>query len=174
MTEPEREALIQKLLARYANVLRERLTDEPQTLDEIEQRVEEIGQVMELDLERRLLERRETPETPEENRAACPQCGGAARYRDTEQRQLITRHGEYPLARRRYYCANCRAGFAPLDRALGLDGGATTLQVRLWVAELAPRAPLGEGNRLLQRLTGLQLSASTFERIAVHIGTSLR
>src|SRR4051812_7557894 len=118
MTEQEREALIQKLLARYANVLRERLTDEPQTLDEIEQRVEEIGQTMETELERRLLERRETPELPEDNQAACPQCGGLARYRDSERRHLITRHGEHPLTRRRYYCAGCRAGFAPLDRAL--------------------------------------------------------
>lgn len=174
VTEQEREQLIQKLLARYANVLRERLADEPLTLDEIEQRVEDIGQVMEDELERRLLERREKPELPEDNQAACPQCGGLARYRDTEARQLITRHGEHTLARRRYYCSRCRRGFAPLDRALGLDGGETTLQVRLWVAELAPRAALGEGNGLLKRLTGLQLGASTFERIAFHIGTALR
>src|SRR5688500_7301027 len=97
MTDQEREQLIQKLLARYAHVLRERLTEEPQTLDEIEQRVEDIGQVMEAELERRLLERRETPEQPAENRTACPQCGGSARYRDTERRHLITRHGEQTL-----------------------------------------------------------------------------
>jgi hypothetical protein len=36
MTEQEREELIQSLLRGYANVLRERLADEPMTLDEIE------------------------------------------------------------------------------------------------------------------------------------------
>ncbi len=174
MTEREREALIQKLTARYAELLREGLADEPRTLDEIEQRVEEIGQAVEAELERRLLERREQPEVPEDNQTACPQCGKPARYKTTEARQLITRHGEHTLRRRRYFCSPCRHGFAPLDRALGLDRGETTQQVRLWVTELAPRVALGEGNRLLERLTGVKLGASTFERIAVHVGTALR
>jgi hypothetical protein len=174
MTNAERQHLIDGLLARYRELLQQRLTDEPQTLDEIEQAVEEIGQVMEQDLERRLLERKEQPEIPEDNQAACPHCGRWGRYRATEVRQLITRHGEHLLARRRYYCRRCRQGFVPLDHQLGLDRGETSLQVRLWVAELAPRAAVGEGNGLLARLTGVQLGASTFERIAVHVGTALR
>ncbi|HEY0419072.1 MAG TPA: ISKra4 family transposase [Acetobacteraceae bacterium] len=174
MTEAEREALIQQLLTRYAGVLRERLAQEPLTLDEIEQRVEDISQVMDTELERRLLERREKPEVPEENQRACPKCGGRARYRGTEPRQLITRHGAWTLGRRRYYCASCRQGFAPLDQALGLDRGETSVQVRLWVAQLAPRVALGEGNGLLACLTGVKLGASTFERIAVTVGTALR
>lgn len=174
MTEREREALIQQLVDRYARVLRERLTDEPVTLDEIEDRVEEIGRVLESDLERRLLERREQPEVPDDNQKACPQCGHPARYRATEPRQLLTRHGEHTLFRRRYYCRPCRHGFVPLDATLGLDRGATTLQVRLWVAELAPRVAVGEGASLLARLTGVRLAASTFERIALRVGTALR
>lgn len=174
MTPEERERLIEQMLARYRDVLRQRLTDEPQTLEEIEQTVEEIGQVMEKELEHRLLRRKEQPPIPEENRAACPQCGCFGRYRSTEERQIITRHGEHTLARRRYYCRPCGQGFVPLDQQLGLDRGETTLQVRLWVAALAPRAAVGEGNGLLERLTGVKLGASTFERIAVGVGTALR
>jgi len=174
MREEERETLIQQLTARYAELLREGLADEPQTLDEIEQRVEEIGRVVEVELERRLLERREQPSVPEDNQAACPQCRRPARYRATDKRQLLTRHGEHTLARRRYYCSPCRHGFHPLDAVLGLDRGETTQQVRLWVAEVAPRATVGEGAGLLARLTGVQLGASTFERIAVHVGAALR
>lgn len=174
MTPEERERLIEAVLARYRELLRQRLTDEPQTLDEIEQTVEEIGQVMDQELERRLLQRQEQPEIPEENQAACPRCGCWGRYRSAEERQLITRHGEHTLARRRYYCRPCGQGFVPLDQQLGLDRGETTLQVRLWVTELAPRAAVGEGNGLLERLTGVQLGASTFERIAVGVGTALR
>jgi hypothetical protein len=143
-------------------------------LDEIEETVEEIGRTLEEELERRLLRQQEQPERPAENHTTCPQCGGWSRYRATEERQLITRHGEHTLARRRYYCDRCRAGFAPLDHQLGLDRGETTLQVRLWVTELAPRAVVGEGNALLARLTGVQMSPSTFERIAVGVGTTLR
>ena len=174
MTGDDRERLIDEVLARYGEVLRRRLADEPQTLDEIEQAVEDISQTMEKELERRLLERRERPEVPAENTAACPCCGGRARYKDTEERQLISRHGEHTVRRRRYYCGACRHGFAPLDRVLALDRAETTLQVRLWVTELAPRAAVGEGSSLLERLTGVQVSASTFERIAVHVGSALR
>jgi hypothetical protein len=174
MTEAERERLIEQVLDRYRDVLRDRLVQEPQTLDEIEQAVEEISQVMDDELERQLLKQQEQPEIPAENRAACPQCGGWSRYRRTAVRQLITRHGEYSLARRRYHCSRCHQGFAPLDHQLGLDRGETSLQVRLWVADIAPRVAIGEGNDLLHRLTGVALAASTFERIAVHLGTNLR
>jgi len=174
MTAEEQERLIDGVLTRYREVLRQRLRDEPQTLDEIEQAVEDISQVMDDELERRLLERKEQPPVPEDNRAACPQCGGWGRYRTTEVRQLVTRHGEHTLARRRYYCRRCRQVFVPLDQQWGLDRGETSLQVRLWVTEIAPRAAIGEGNGLLARLTGVKLGASTFERIAVSVGTALR
>lgn len=174
MTEREREALIREMTARYADLLREGLADAPQTMDEIEQRVEEIGRVVDAELERRLLEQRERPALPEDNQSACPRCRRPARYRATETRQLITRHGEHRLTRRRYYCTPCRYGFHPLDVALGLDRGETTQQVRLWVAEVAPRVALGEGAGLLARLTGVTLGASTFARIAIQLGTTLR
>src|SRR6266849_1105196 len=174
MTAEEQERLIDGVLTRYREVLRQRLRDEPQTLDEIEQAVEDISQVMDDELERRLLERKEQPAIPEDNQAACPHCGGWGRYRTTEVRQLVTRHGEHTLARRRYYCRRCRQGFVPLDQQLGLDRGETSLQVRWWVTEIAPRAAIGEGNGLLARLTGVKLGASTFERLAVRIGTALR
>lgn len=162
------------MLTRYRQLLRERLVNEPQTLDEIEQTVEEIGQELDQELERRLLQRRKPPKNPNENRALCPRCGGVGRYRATEVRRLITRHTEHSLARRRYFCLRCQQGFVPLDRALGLDRSATTLQVRLWVAQLAPRVALAEGTGLLEGLTGVRLGTSTFERIALHVGGALR
>jgi hypothetical protein len=174
MTVEEREQLIDAVLTRYREVLRQRLREEPRTLAEIEQAVEDVSQVMDDELERRLLKQQEQPLVPEENQAACPACGGWGRYRSTEVRQLVTRHAEHRLARRRYYCRRCQQGFVPLDLALDLDRGETSLQVRLWVAEIASRLAIGEGNGLLERLTGVQLGASTFERIAVHVGTALR
>ncbi len=174
MSNEERQRLIESVVAQYRELLQQRLAREPRTLDEIEQAVEEIGRAMEDELERRLLERKAHPEVPADNQAACPRCGRWGRYRRTEERQLVTQHGEHTLARRRYYCRRCHQGFVPLDRELGLDRGETSQQVRLWVAEIAPRVAIGEGNGLLARLTGVQLGASTFERIAVHVGTALR
>src|SRR5262249_36626707 len=78
------------------------------------------------------------------------------------------------LRRRRYHCSRCYQGFVPLDQQLGLDRGETSVQVRLWVSELAARCGMSEGRGVLERLTGVRLGASTFERIAVHVGTGLR
>src|SRR5215217_1577584 len=130
MSTNDRDGLIEAMLTRYRDLLRERLLHEPQTLDEIEQTVEEIGQEMEHELERRLLQRRQPKKSPGDNQALCPRCSGVGRYRATEGRRLITRHGEHSLWRRRYFCSRCQQGFVPLDRALGLDKSATTLQVR--------------------------------------------
>lgn len=174
MSTDDRERLIEAMLTRYRQLLQERLVNEPQTLDEIERTVEEIGQELEHELERRLLQRRKPKKSQDDNHALCPRCSGVGRYRATEERRLITRHGEHSLARRRYFCGRCQKGFVPLDRALGLDKSATTVQVRCWVAQLAPRVAIGEGNGLLQCLTGVHLGASTFERIALHVGTMLR
>src|SRR6266702_3574856 len=80
---------------------------------------------MEGELERRHLERKERPAIPADNQAACPRCGRWGRYRATEARQLVTRHGEHALARRRYYCRRCHQGFVPLDHELDLDRGET-------------------------------------------------
>src|SRR5436305_14788789 len=79
MTPDERERLIEEVLARYRTVLRQRLENEPQTLDEIEQAVEDVSQVMDDELAGRLLQRKEQPAVPEENTAACPHCGGRGR-----------------------------------------------------------------------------------------------
>src|SRR5207244_13478047 len=53
MTPEERQHLIEAALARYRELLEQRLANEPRTLNEIEQAVEEMGQAMQDDLERR-------------------------------------------------------------------------------------------------------------------------
>jgi hypothetical protein len=118
MTSAERETLVATLQTRYATKLRDLLAHNPQTLDDIEQAVEELSREMDRELAEALLERQERPTVPADNQTPCPQCRGRTRYRSTETRQLVTRHGEYSLTRRRYYCARCRHGFAPLDRKL--------------------------------------------------------
>lgn len=171
MNPTDRDRLIEELLARYRATLERQLRRDPQTLDQIEQVVEDVGREMDQELERAILDRKQPPP---ENRARCPQCGQAARYRATYSRTLLTRHGEQCLPRRYYYCRACAHGFAPLDALLGLDGGATTPAVRLAAAQLAAHLPFAEAARLLAELTGIQLGESTVERIAVAVGGALR
>lgn len=172
MTPSERERLIEAMVERYRAVLEQRVPRGPKTLDEIEQTVEEVSVEMERELERRILEQQESlPDWPD-NRVRCA-CGAMARFRERRPRLLVTRHGEGFLQRRYYYCGVCRSGFAPLDRQLGLDRGATTTQVRVWVATLGAYLPFGQAAIALQQLTGVRLGPSTVERVTLAVGASV-
>ena len=73
-----------------------------------------------------------------------------------------------------YYCARCNKTFSPADKALGLDAGSTTLQVREWVVYLCAMLPFAQAATSLEMLTGVSLSPATMERIALSVGQSLR
>lgn len=173
MDPRDQQELIETLVEQYRQTLRRQLQREPHTIDEIEQVVEEISQEMDRHLEQAILEQKQRPQS-HENQARCPKCRAWARYRCTSPRTLITRHGERTLSRRYYYCPTCQHGFAPLDAALGLEGGVTTPTVRLFSAHLAAHLPFAEAATLLERLTGIRLGASTVERTAVAVGAALR
>jgi hypothetical protein len=90
MSAPDRQRLIEEMLARYRHILERRLPLGLKKLDQIEQTVEEISQELERELEQRILEQRQAPP---DNRACCPSCGAFARYRGMQERSLLTRHG---------------------------------------------------------------------------------
>jgi hypothetical protein len=173
MTTPDRDRLIDELATRYRQLLEQRVPRTRKTLDEIEQTVEEVSVEMERELERRILEQQERlPDWPE-NQVRCA-CGAMARFRERRPRLLVTRHGEGFLWRRYYYCGACRKGFAPLDDDLGLDRGATTTQVRVWVATLGAYLPFAQAAIALEQLTGVRLGSSTVERVTLAVGTSVQ
>jgi hypothetical protein len=170
-SNPDRQALIDQSVARYRKMLEQQLPDDNATLDQIEDAIEGIGKAVLPDLQQKLTNQR--AKKPRDNQIDCA-CGKKARYRGLETKTLITRHGLLPWTRPTYYCDACRTGSAPLDQSLGLDKGETTLQVRLWVACLAPLLGLAQSVQTLRTLRDLDLSPSTVERIAVSVGTSLR
>lgn len=170
--QTERDALIEAVLTELRQQLEAELPSDTATLDEIEAAVTRIGGKLRRDLQERVVQRRSRG--PRDNHTACPLCGQAARYRDTLSRQLTTCHGELTVWRPYYHCAACRAGFAPLDRHLGLDQGSTTTQVREWVAHVAAHLPFASTSALLAWLTGVSVAESTVERVTVSVGTHLR
>lgn len=169
--DPDRQALIEQMTECFRKKLEEEYTDDTATLEQIEEAVERIGQAILPELQQKLTTKR--AKKPRDNQSACP-CGGRARYRGLETRTLLTRHGLLPWTRPTYYCSACGKGSAPLDATLGLDKADTTLCVRRWVALLAAQLGFGAAQQVLEQVRGLDLSASTIERIAVHVGTGLR
>ena len=173
--DPALDALIETAVAETRAKMRRELAEldlEHATLDEIEEAVEQVGNELQRNLQRRLVAER--TRGPRENRQACPACGGPARYRKAATRVITTRHGELAVSRPYYHCRSCAHGFTPLDAALGLEGSALTTQVRLWIAAVAAHLPFAESADLLGRLTQVRVGASTVERSAVATGTALR
>ena len=174
-TDPSLETMVDAALRQLREQMLRELTEGPArqgTLDEIEAVVERLGQEFRRDLQRRLVQERTTG--PRENTTPCA-CGQHARYRVTRERVITTCHGEVRLLRPYYYCAACRAGFVPLDTALGLDAGNTTRQIREWSALLAAQVDsFAQARTLLAQLTGVWVGESTVERTAVAVGGALR
>ena len=169
--DPDRQAIIEQSVARYRKMLERQLPDDTATLEQIEDAIEEIGRVVLPDLQEKIVNKR--ARKSRDNKIACP-CGGAARYRSMGTRALVTRHGLLAWCRPTYYCSACHKGCAPLDASLGLDRADTTPAVREWVTLLAPSQDFVEITKTLRKMRGIELSASTVERIAVSVGTKLR
>ena len=124
-------------------------------------------------MQREWVARREQ-ERERDNRVQCAQCKGWARFFGGRERRVMTRHGELHFTRPYYHCPACRAGFAPLDQRLGLDGHATTPKVRAWLADLGSEAAFETAARRLATFTDVDLSESTAARITAEVGRRLR
>ena len=145
--------------------------EHPMTLAEMEEALASVKREFGERLQEAWVEQQE-PEKP--NSAACGVCRGSARLSGWRGRVLVTRHGEVHFRRRYYHCSACQRGFAPLDRQLGLDAHLTSVQVRLWLAELASEGAFASAAQRLASLTDVRISESTAARIAQHVGEQLR
>lgn len=145
--------------------------DGPRTLAEMEEALAEVKRELGEQLQQLWIEQQEREAL---NRKDCASCGSAARFCGFRKRLVVTRHGELRFRRRYYHCARCRAGFAPLDGQLGLDGHETTPLVRVWLADLGSDGAFETAVRRLETFTGLRLSESTAARITLEVGRRLR
>ncbi|KAG8526078.1 uncharacterized protein KY384_000070 [Bacidia gigantensis] len=89
-TEPDRDALIEELVRQYRKQLDKQLPDADQTLDQSEDIAGQVGRNVSEAVQKRLTEKQ--TKTPPAKRQACA-CGGAARYKGKQPRQMVTLHG---------------------------------------------------------------------------------
>jgi hypothetical protein len=104
----------------------------------------------------------------------CEHCGYAAKFHSYQRRRLVTVHGAVWVQRAYYYCGRCKQSFLPYDDALGLvDEVSPGLMPLVCLAgTLAPFADAAQD--LLQRFSGVRLSASTVLRDTEGEGERLR
>jgi hypothetical protein len=176
--ERAREELSEQAAALARRLVAERFPeggDGPRSLAEMEEALAEVKRELGEQLQRLWIEQQEGEA---ENRTDCATCAaataGTARFCGNRERLLVTRHGELRFWRRYYHCARCRTGFAPLDQRLGLDGHATTAQVRAWLADLGSDGAFATAARRLETFTAVRVSESTAARVTVEVGRRLR
>ena len=82
--------------------------------------------------------------------------------------------GAVRFERAYYHCGHCHSGHCPRDAQLGLDGSDLSRGATEAVALAGAVTSFAEGARkILPRLTGLRLSASTVERASERVGADI-
>lgn len=92
------------------------LGDGPETIDDIENEMIEIGDLMAREFGKRRVARhtRRPCEHPQ-----CPHCGSPGEHLGEQTRQLVTSRGLIPVTEAKCRCPKCRRLFFPSNRSAG-------------------------------------------------------
>lgn len=104
---------------------------------------------------------------------SCPHCREAAKFVDYRQTSTTTLAGGVRYSRAYYHCDHCHRGWFPTDAEMGIEHKQTPgcREVVSLTGNLEPFAEAAE--RLLTKLTGLNLSASTVRRVTEAVGNDV-
>lgn len=104
---------------------------------------------------------------------SCPHCREAAKFVDYRQTSTTTLAGGVRYSRAYYHCDHCHRGWFPTDAEMGIEHKQTPgcREVVSLTGNLEPFAEAAE--RLLTKLTGLNLSASTVQRVTEAVGNDV-
>jgi hypothetical protein len=108
-------------------------------------------------------------------REQCPTCGTRREARHQwRQRTVQTSCGPLHYERPRYRCRPCHQEWSPADQTLGVAPHAR-ISARLddWLAEVGAERPFARAAGLLERLTGLAVSAETVRQHCERRGAAL-
>ena len=120
-----------------------------------------------MEVRRQVLERL-TRETASREAFDCPICDRSLNVVDHRRRRKIqTAFGEVSFTRSYGCCTSCQEHYFPADNALGLHGRApASPRIQEMCALTVLRAPAGQAEEDVYRLTGIKISASTLHREA--------
>lgn len=100
-------------------------------------------------------------------------CGRPAQYAGRRAKGFASVLGRMRLQRAYYYCAACQEGFAPRDRALGIEETSLSPALTRMTALVGSMVSFEEGSQLLVELAGIKLNAKHVERRAEALGRQI-
>ena len=127
-----------------------------------------------LQMAARLLEQRFNRDHSDYQGSSWPcACGRRARYVERRWKSFHSVVGELRLERAYYYCWECKRGFCPRDRALGLDATSLSPAVVRMIGTVGAMVSFQEGSELLTELAGVAVDAKQVERTAEGLGKEI-
>jgi hypothetical protein len=104
------------------------------------------------------------------------ECGNGHRavYAGARDKTVTTVLGPVAVRRAWYHCAECKHGFAPRDRQLGVAGAAASPGLAEMIALAGAEVSFARAAGLLAGLAGVTVSARTIERSAEASGSAAR
>jgi len=103
----------------------------------------------------------------------CVCCGQLARYAGRRGKNFNSVLGALRLERAYYHCEQCKAGFCPRDRFLGLESGSLSPGVLRMVGLVGSMVSFEEGHELLHELAGVDVPTKHVERAAEALGREI-
>lgn len=138
IAEPLREEQIARLVKSFEQCLRKSNPQQPQTPEQIERTAQEIGEPIQQEIQQEIIDAQGSGYVG----AQCPcRCAPLACYQGKLVRRVMSLHGEVLFLRAYYWCAACKQGFCPLDKALDIGVGQTSLSVRMLACRFASLLP---------------------------------
>lgn len=100
-------------------------------------------------------------------------CGQPAQYADRRAKNFTTVLGPMRLERAYFHCGPCQEGFAPRDRALGIEDTCLSPALTRMCGLVGSMVSFEEGSTLLAELAGIKLNAKQVERYAEALGRAI-
>lgn len=100
-------------------------------------------------------------------------CGKEAKYEGMRSRPVLTVVGWARIDRPYYLCPACHNGQFPADVGLDIDGTDFSPGVRRMLAAVGSEASFAQGQKQMQLLAGLAVTAKAVERIAESTGAAI-
>ena len=101
----------------------------------------------------------------------CPVCGGRLHLVGAaRERTVLGLVGEYRFARPTFSCGGCRAGYAPLDEALGLGAARLSPALAQVLCQAAATLPFDEASASVAGSLGVVVDGETIRRLAEGMG----
>jgi len=113
------------------------------------------------------------PVPPSDQRSiACP-CGARAHYQELRTKSILTVLGPITVSRPYYLCPQCHQGQCPADVLLDVIQTEFSPGVRRMQSLVGHQAPFAQGQKQLQLLAGIKVTAKAVERVSEAIGADI-